>query len=94
MYCGEGRHCTNDGVCVVEVRVLVGMTVGMAAGIGVMVHVEGVGVIMVGGVVGVAVGDLLPAAANGGKRHRFEFLLVSQSKAVLHGFIQQLLALI
>lgn len=58
MYCGEGRHCTNDGVCVVEVRVLVGMTVGMAAGIGVMVHVEGVGVIMVGGVVGVAVGDV------------------------------------
>lgn len=39
-------------------------------------------------------GGLLPATANGGKRHRLEFLFVSQGKAVLHGFIQQLLALV
>lgn len=39
-------------------------------------------------------GCLLPAATNGGKRHRFEFLFISQSEAVLHGFIQQLLTFI
>lgn len=43
-------------IVLIMVWVLVGMTVGMAPGIGVMVHVEGV--IMVGGVVGVAVGDV------------------------------------
>lgn len=37
---------------------------------------------------------LLPAAANGGECHRFEFLFISQSEAVLHSFIQQLLTFI
>lgn len=67
--------------------VKVGMAVGMVVGVVVRVEVTVVGETGCGG-------GLLPAAANGGKRHRFEFLLISQSKAVLHGFIQQLLALI
>lgn len=37
---------------------------------------------------------LSPSAADGGKSHRLEFLLVGQSQAVLHRLVQQLLTLV